>query len=342
MKKLNNNGVTLVELIVSFAIVGVAIIYFFQTLYTVRTIYKTAREETDSYINRNYDMRIIDAYYNTYGSVTYSRDEKYICDTYNLTCKTVEFDGYVYNNEITGGNSLLVGGEDGNNNAMQASNGYGKYYKLKVGYDTNGDNSVDKYYYLYRTYKKLDETGAASFREYFPGVSGKITGNSDGNFSSRRRVISASGTGTKANYVFSKEYLLETNQSKLIKFSMATDCDGATNKTTFTYNNNSIVLRYTGTNWNNSANFSFANVSNTNEQFWKCNSSCEGVSYETPDIARYHISKGNKSNLLAVVFREPGIPSRVTITVELEGNDLPNNCTAYTSLDSIGTGTIIR
>ena len=35
VNKLNNKGVTLVELIVSFAIVGVAIIYFFQTLSTV-------------------------------------------------------------------------------------------------------------------------------------------------------------------------------------------------------------------------------------------------------------------------------------------------------------------
>ena len=33
MRKINNKGVSLIELIVSFAIVGVAIIYFFQTLY---------------------------------------------------------------------------------------------------------------------------------------------------------------------------------------------------------------------------------------------------------------------------------------------------------------------
>ena len=44
MKKLNKKGVTLIELIVSFAIVGVAIIYFFQTLYTVKNIYTNYEE----------------------------------------------------------------------------------------------------------------------------------------------------------------------------------------------------------------------------------------------------------------------------------------------------------
>ncbi len=62
MKKLNKKGVTLVELIVSFAIVGVAIIYFFQTLYTVKTIYTTSEEETKEYVVKNYGLRLVDAY----------------------------------------------------------------------------------------------------------------------------------------------------------------------------------------------------------------------------------------------------------------------------------------
>ena len=56
VNKLNNKGVTLVELIVSFAIVGVAIIYFFQTLSTVKKIYSDARNETDFYVKKDYDF----------------------------------------------------------------------------------------------------------------------------------------------------------------------------------------------------------------------------------------------------------------------------------------------
>ena len=56
MKKINNKGVTLVELIVSFALVGVAIIYFFQTLYTVKKVYADARLETNYYIRKEQDV----------------------------------------------------------------------------------------------------------------------------------------------------------------------------------------------------------------------------------------------------------------------------------------------
>jgi hypothetical protein len=62
VNKLNNKGVTLVELIVSFAIVGVAIIYFFQTLSTVKKIYSDARNETNFYVKKDYDFRLIKAY----------------------------------------------------------------------------------------------------------------------------------------------------------------------------------------------------------------------------------------------------------------------------------------
>ena len=61
MNKLNNKGVTLVELIVSFALVGVAIIYFFQTLYTVKKVYADARFETNDYIRKDYTLRIAKA-----------------------------------------------------------------------------------------------------------------------------------------------------------------------------------------------------------------------------------------------------------------------------------------
>lgn len=62
MRKINNKGVSLIELIVSFAIVGVAIIYFFQTLYTVKKVYSTARDETNEFVAKDYALRLLDSY----------------------------------------------------------------------------------------------------------------------------------------------------------------------------------------------------------------------------------------------------------------------------------------
>ena len=76
---MNNKGVTLVELIVSFAIVGVAIIYFFQTLTTVNKLYYTARKETNEFVEKSYALRIADAYV----------DAK-IDDTKNSVCDNLE------------------------------------------------------------------------------------------------------------------------------------------------------------------------------------------------------------------------------------------------------------
>lgn len=90
MKKINNKGVTLVELIVSFALVGVAIIYFFQTLYTVKKVYATARTETNEYINKDYAYRILDAYFDNYSLFA----TESICSKYNLKCKEVNFINY--------------------------------------------------------------------------------------------------------------------------------------------------------------------------------------------------------------------------------------------------------
>lgn len=90
MKKINNKGVTLVELIVSFALVGVAIIYFFQTLYTVKKVYATARTETNEYINKDYAYRILDAYFDN--NSLFATES--ICSKYNLKCKEVKFINY--------------------------------------------------------------------------------------------------------------------------------------------------------------------------------------------------------------------------------------------------------
>lgn len=62
VKKLNNKGVTLIELIVSFMLVAVAIIYFYQTLYTVKKLYTESQKETNEFVKFNYAFRIADAY----------------------------------------------------------------------------------------------------------------------------------------------------------------------------------------------------------------------------------------------------------------------------------------
>ena len=62
IKKLNKKGVTLVELIVSFMLVAVAIIYFYQTLYTVKKLYTESQKETNEFVKFNYAFRIADTY----------------------------------------------------------------------------------------------------------------------------------------------------------------------------------------------------------------------------------------------------------------------------------------
>ncbi len=69
MKKLNNKGMTLVELIVSFLIVSVAMLYFFQTLRTVQDIYKKANDETNEFVAKDYALRLLDKYIDEKGTV---------------------------------------------------------------------------------------------------------------------------------------------------------------------------------------------------------------------------------------------------------------------------------
>ena len=92
MNKLNNKGVTLVELIVSFAIVGVAIIYFFQTLSTVKKIYSDARNETNFYVKKEYDFRLIKAYLDSKADPFKNMAGSYKCKDVpgNLSCTNFE------------------------------------------------------------------------------------------------------------------------------------------------------------------------------------------------------------------------------------------------------------
>ena len=58
MKKLNKKGITLAELIVSFALVSVSVIYFYQTIYTVRKLYKESENRTNFLVEESYNYRI--------------------------------------------------------------------------------------------------------------------------------------------------------------------------------------------------------------------------------------------------------------------------------------------
>ena len=66
MKKLNNKGMTLVELIVSFAIVTVAVVYFSQSLVTTSKLFKSTKEETDAYVEEVYVYRLLEAMFKEY------------------------------------------------------------------------------------------------------------------------------------------------------------------------------------------------------------------------------------------------------------------------------------
>lgn len=72
MKKLNNKGMSLIELIISFSLVCVAIIYFFETLFITNKILRTTREDTNNYVDVAYAFNIIE--YSIKNNITSSDD----------------------------------------------------------------------------------------------------------------------------------------------------------------------------------------------------------------------------------------------------------------------------
>ena len=58
--RLNSKGITLAELIVSFVIVAVAVIYFYQMLTSVTKMYSKARDGIDHSAKVNYAFRLLD------------------------------------------------------------------------------------------------------------------------------------------------------------------------------------------------------------------------------------------------------------------------------------------
>lgn len=122
--KINNKGVTLIELIISFAIVGVAIIYFFQTLYTVKKIYSTAMSDTNKFVDKDYAIRIIDEYIEKNKEDLSNLNLNSLCNKYSLkygdeSCQSITIslvssinvnDGKIYKINVTNRGGTNSGG----------------------------------------------------------------------------------------------------------------------------------------------------------------------------------------------------------------------------------------
>ena len=67
MKKMDNKGITLIELLVSFLLVTVASTYFYSTLDVVVKLYKESTLETQEYIDEDYAIRMAEAYLDNKG-----------------------------------------------------------------------------------------------------------------------------------------------------------------------------------------------------------------------------------------------------------------------------------
>lgn len=107
MKKLNKKGVTLIELIVSFAIVSVALIYFYQTIVDLHRMYKNSNKATDEFVNKDYALRVLDAYIEKKGVSSLDN----VCENYLLSyCSTAEVtkDGVFSKVELKKDSEVLV------------------------------------------------------------------------------------------------------------------------------------------------------------------------------------------------------------------------------------------
>lgn len=109
MKKLNKKGVTLIELIVSFAIVSIAMIYFYQTIVDLHRMYKNSNKATDEFVNKDYALRVLDAYIKKNGVTNLGTSS--VCSNYLLGyCNTasVTKDGVFSKVELKKGTDVLA------------------------------------------------------------------------------------------------------------------------------------------------------------------------------------------------------------------------------------------
>ena len=151
MKKLNNKGMSLIELIISFSWVCVAIIYFFETLFITNKILRTTREDTNNYVDVAYAFNIIEYYvhhndeFKNYINEYKISDAKNILDFYVNGFNDAEFKAKTsYVDTIT---RTEKKSELGNASFNATQNDYIYYYKFFI----NGK----EYYYFFATTPKI-------------------------------------------------------------------------------------------------------------------------------------------------------------------------------------------
>ena len=117
MEKLNNKGMTLTELIVSFALVSVAVIYFYQTVSTVSELYYTAKNDTQEFADRTYVEKLISTKYEIIGKAgdAAKTELNVFCQkVYNNNCTVASvktnglFDKITYKLNRNGKNSTYI------------------------------------------------------------------------------------------------------------------------------------------------------------------------------------------------------------------------------------------
>ena len=141
MKKLNKKGVTLIELIVSFAIVSIAMIYFYQTIVDLHRMYKNSNKATDEFVNKDYALRVLDAWAtksdnNLSDLLSTASSPVKICDMYNMACDDRKTE---YKND---GEFKKITLKDSSNNVLAV---YYKYEKTLVDLKLESAGALDEY-----------------------------------------------------------------------------------------------------------------------------------------------------------------------------------------------------
>lgn len=146
MKKLNKKGVTLIELIVSFAIVSVALIYFYQTIVDLHRMYKNSNKATDEFVNKDYALRVLDAWATKSSLSTINASN--ICTNYNMACddKKTEY--------VNDGEFKKITLTDSSNKVLAV---YYKYEKTLVDLKLESAGALDEYGNV-NNYDKMLET----------------------------------------------------------------------------------------------------------------------------------------------------------------------------------------
>lgn len=218
--KNNNKGVTLIELIVAFAIVSVATIYFFQTVSLVKRMYANAREETNNYTNKTYAMRIVDRYIDQYGTIGL-KDGKVCSQLLNGYCDKIEFEDPTVNKKDLFNNTFLF-----KLTATKNSNTLFTLYKyatirdvpLPINY---GDDRCGVNKYLDTTDNICYEI-ASTFTPYWGGWSSDAK-HTDMNIDKQKNVFRITRRGGNASVSSSLTFPIKYSGNVRVNFRITTD-----------------------------------------------------------------------------------------------------------------------